>query len=47
MAQGGGISINKQKLDTFDQTITTTDLISGKYLLAQRGKKNYFLLIAE
>ena len=47
MAQGGGISINKQKLDTFDQTLTTADLISGKYLLAQRGKKNYFLLIAE
>ena len=47
MAQGGGISINKQKLETFDQTLSTADLISGKYLLAQRGKKNYYLLIAE
>ena len=47
MAQGGGVSVNKQKLEAFDQTLTTADLLDGKYLLAQRGKKNYYLLIAE
>lgn len=40
------ISINKDKInDTFNPT--KEDLIAGKYLLLQRGKKNYFLLIVE
>ena len=47
MAQGGGVSLNKEKLGAFDQEITTADLLNDKYLLVQRGKKNYFLLIAE
>ena len=47
LTQGGGVSINKEKLTTPDQLITTDDLISGKYLLVQRGKKNYFLIIAK
>ena len=47
MAQGGGVSLNKEKLAAFDQEITTSDLLNDKYLLVQRGKKNYFLLIAE
>ena len=47
MAQGGGVSLNKEKLAAFDQEITTADLLNNKYLLVQRGKKNYFLLIAE
>ena len=47
MAQGGGVSLNKEKLAAFDQEITTADLLNDKYLLVQRGKKNYFLLIAE
>ncbi len=47
MAQGGGVSLNKEKLAAFDQEITTKDLLNDKYLLVQRGKKNYFLLIAE
>ena len=47
MAQGGGVSMNKEKLSAFDQEITTADLLNDKYLLVQRGKKNYFLLIAE
>ena len=46
-AQGGGVSLNKEKLSAFDQMVTTADLLDGKYLLVQRGKKNYFLLIAE
>ena len=47
MAQGGGVSLNKEKLTAFDQEVTVKDLLSNKYLLVQRGKKNYFLLIAE
>jgi len=42
--QGGGVSLNKEKLAQFDRPITADDLIDGKYLLAQKGKKNYFLL---
>jgi len=40
------ISLNKDKVNP-DQIIKTDDLINGKYLLLQRGKKNYFLVIAE
>jgi len=47
MIQGGGVSINKQKLDEPAQLINADNLINGKYIVAQRGKKNYFLLIAE
>lgn len=44
LVQGGGVSINKEKLSAFDKVITSDDLIDGKYLLVQRGKKNYYLL---
>ena len=47
MVQGGGVSLNKEKLAAFDQIITSDDLLNGKYLLVQKGKKNYFLLIAK
>ena len=47
MVQGGGVSMNKEKLAAFDQTITAEDLLDGKYLLVQRGKKNYYLIIAK
>lgn len=47
MTQGGGVSINKDKLTQFDQTLTTDDLLDGKYLLVQKGKKNYYLLICQ
>ena len=44
LVQGGGVSLNKEKLIAFDRVITSEDLIDGKYLLVQRGKKNYYLL---
>ena len=44
MVQGGGVSLNKEKLEAFDRQVTADDLIDGKYLLVQRGKKNYFLI---
>ncbi len=47
MTQGGGVSINKEKLTDQNSTISTADLLNGKYILAQRGKKNYYLLIAK
>ncbi len=44
LTQGGGVSINKEKLLQFDRLIDDNDLLGGKYLLVQRGKKNYFLI---
>ena len=44
LVQGGGVSLNKEKLTAFDRPITAEDLIDGKYLLVQRGKKNYYLI---
>jgi len=43
---GGGVALNKVKVDTPEEMITSSKLIGGKYLLVQKGKKNYFLLIA-
>ncbi|HPF50588.1 MAG TPA: tyrosine--tRNA ligase [Draconibacterium sp.] len=45
--QGNGLSINKEKITEIDLTVNTDFLIGGKYILAQKGKKNYFLIIAE
>ena len=47
IVQSGGVMINKEKLNSFDEIIDSNYLISNKYILAQRGKKNYFLLIVE
>ena len=47
LVQSGGVSINKEKLETPDSIINSSDLLGDKYLLVQKGKKNYFLLIAK
>ena len=47
LTQGGGVSLNKEKLTQFDRAVTESDLLDGKYLLVQQGKKKYFLLIAK
>ena len=47
LTQGGGVSVNKEKLADANTTITTDYLLNGKYILAQRGKKNYYLIIAK
>ena len=44
LAQGGGISINKMKIDDPEMIIGTDSLLNGKYILVQKGKKNYYLL---
>lgn len=43
MIQGGGVSINKVKVESHDQAINF-ELLKNKYLLAQKGKKNYYLI---
>lgn len=47
LTQGGGVSVNKEKLADPNTVITEADLLDGKYLLAQQGKKKYFLIIAK
>jgi tyrosyl-tRNA synthetase len=47
MIAGGGTAINKVKIASADDTYNTDSLINGKFLVAQKGKKNYFLIIAE
>lgn len=46
MIQGGGVSVNKVKVADAAESFTTAQLINDKFLVVQRGKKNYFLLIA-
>mgnify|MGYP001113369912 CR=1 FL=1 len=46
MLAGGGIFINKEKVNSVDEKITTGQLLNDKYLLIQKGKKNYYLLKA-
>jgi len=41
------VSLNKEKLADQQRPVTADDLIDGKYLLVQRGKKNYFLITVE
>jgi len=44
---GGGVAVNKVKVEGPDEIIKRSKLIGDKYLLVQKGKKNYFLLIAQ
>jgi len=44
LVQGGGLSINKEKIENPDETIGLNKLLNGKYLLIQKGKKNYSLI---
>ena len=47
MVQGGGVQLNKEKVSDAMREVSENDLIAGKYLLVQRGKKNYFLITVE
>ena len=44
MIQGGGISINKDKVTDIAAEVTEADIVNGHYILAQKGKKNYFIV---
>jgi tyrosyl-tRNA synthetase len=44
LVQGGGLSINKEKVENADKILGQESLLNNKYLLIQKGKKNYFLI---
>ena len=44
MVQGGGISINKEKVTTLDLAINNSTLLCNRYIVVQKGKKNHFLV---
>ena len=47
MVQGGGVSINKEKISDPQLSADTSMLLNDKYIIVQRGKKNYYLLIVK
>ena len=47
LIQSGGVSLNKEKVSDVDMTVDCSNLLDEKYLLIQRGKKNYYLIIAK
>jgi len=44
LVQGGGISINRKKVETIQQIVDISSLLHGTYILVQKGRKNYFLV---
>jgi tyrosyl-tRNA synthetase len=44
MIEGGGVSINKSKVEDVNQNVSLDDMLKDKYILAQKGKKNYYLI---
>ena len=46
MVQGGGVMINRNKVDGIEMIVDSSKLLHNKYLLVQRGKKNYYLIKA-
>lgn len=47
LIQGGGVSVNKEKIKEVGQIFNNEQLINDKFIVLQKGKKNYFLLIVE
>ena len=45
MIQGNGFSLNKDKVNDIAYTLSDKDIIDGKYILAQKGKKDYYIII--
>ncbi len=44
MIMAGGVSVNKDKCESVDAQVTESNLLNGKYILIQKGKKNYFII---
>lgn len=44
MIQGGGVSVNKAKVEAIDMQVNADALLNGSYILVQKGKKNYFIV---
>lgn len=47
MVQGGGVSVNKEKVTDINAQLGESDILDGKYILVQRGKKNYYIINVE
>jgi tyrosyl-tRNA synthetase len=47
MIEGGGLSINKEKIADLSAIVKTDRLINGKYMLVQKGRKNYYVVIVK
>jgi tyrosyl-tRNA synthetase len=47
MVQNGGVSINRKKVESLQLTVDSSLLLHEKYLLVQKGRKNYYLVKAE
>ena len=45
MIQANGFSVNKEKFTDPNGSLTESDIIDGKYILVQKGKKDYYILI--
>lgn len=45
LIQAGGFSVNKEKWSDIDGVFTSSQLLNGRYILGQKGKKNYFLIV--
>ena len=46
MVQGGGVFLNKTKQEDINRNVSAEELLKGRYILAQKGKKNYYLIRA-
>ena len=44
MIQGGGVSMNKSKIESVDFQVSADAILNGSYILLQRGKKNYYIV---
>ena len=44
MIQGGGVSMNKSKVESVDFQVTADAILNDSYILLQRGKKNYYIV---
>ena len=44
MLQGGGVAINKEKIESEEMLVTNEHLINKEFIVIQKGKKNYFLI---
>jgi tyrosyl-tRNA synthetase len=44
MLVGGGVSINKEKVEDANMLVNKASLLKDRYILAQKGKKNYYLI---
>ena len=44
MVMNNGVSINKDKVSSIDYQVSEKDIMDGKYILFQKGKKNYYIV---